>query len=248
MTEKGVFLVTGGSRGIGAATALRAARAGWPVAIFYRERAAEAKQVTDAIERAGGRGLAVRCDVGDEDALVAGFEAVDRFGRLEVLVNNAGITGGVKRLAEVDRATVEDVFRVNVTAVFLACREAVRRMSTKRGGQGGAIVNISSGASQSGSPGTWIHYAATKGAVDTLTVGLAREVAAEGIRVNAIRAGMISTEIHAARTPEMTAKMVAAIPLGRMGTPEELANVVVWLASGEAGYVTGAVMGVSGGG
>lgn len=247
MTKQGVFLVTGGSRGIGAATALRAARAGWPVAIFYREKDRQAGQVIEAIERSGGKALAVRCDVGDEASLVAGFESVDRFGRLEVLVNNAGITGRVRRLADLDCATVEEVFRINVTAVFLACREAVRRMSTKHGGPGGAIVNISSIASQSGSPGTWIHYAASKGAVDTLTVGLAKEVAAEGIRVNAIRAGMTDTEIHAVRPAEMTAKMVAAIPLGRMGTPEELANAVVWLASGEAGYVTGAVLGVSGG-
>ena len=244
---KGVAFITGGSRGIGAALAQTAAARGYAVAIVYRDRSADADKVVAGIEKAGGRALAIRADIADESAIVRAFKQADALGPLTLLVNNAGITGPMRRVADVDGATLDQVMRINVTAPFLCAREAVLRMSTARGGKGGSIVNISSGASQLGSGGTWVHYAASKGANDTFTIGLAREVAAEGIRVNGVRAGMIDTEIHAARAPELTAKMVAGIPLGRIGKPEEIANTVLWLASGEASYVTGALMDVRGG-
>ena len=246
-TGKGVAFITGGSRGIGAALAQTAAARGYAVAIVYRDRSADADKVVAGIEKAGGRALAIRADIADESAIVRAFKQADALGPLTLLVNNAGITGPMRRVADVDGATLDQVMRINVTAPFLCAREAVLRMSTARGGKGGSIVNISSGASQLGSGGTWVHYAASKGAIDTFTIGLAREVAAEGIRVNGVRAGMIDTEIHAARAPELTAKMVAGIPLGRIGKPEEIANTVLWLASGEASYVTGALMDVRGG-
>ena len=244
---KAVAFITGGSRGIGAALAQTAAARGYAVAIVYRDRSADADKVVAGIEKAGGRALAIRADIADESAIVRAFKQADALGPLTLLVNNAGITGPMRRVADVDGATLDQVMRINVTAPFLCAREAVLRMSTARGGKGGSIVNISSGASQLGSGGTWVHYAASKGAIDTFTIGLAREVAAEGIRVNGVRAGMIDTEIHAARAPELTAKMVAGIPLGRIGKPEEIANTVLWLASGEASYVTGALMDVRGG-
>lgn len=244
--QRGIFLVTGGSRGIGAACALRAAR-DWPVAIFYRERADEAEQVVRTIEKAGGTALAIQADVGDEESLMRGFEAVDRAGPLAVLVNNAGVTGGVSRVDAVTVAALQDVYRVNVIGAFLAAREAVRRMSTRQGGQGGAIVNISSGASVLGSPNNWVHYAASKGAIDTMTIGLSKEVAAEGIRVNAVRPGLVDTEIQRGRSAEQLQKIINAVPLGRMGTVEEIADAVVWLASPAAGYVTGCLLDARGG-
>ncbi len=246
MSEKGIFLVTGGSRGIGAACALLAAQH-YPVVTFYRERTVEAHALVRTIQHAGGQATAVQVDVGDEDSLLRGFEAVDRMGRLEVLVNNAAVTGGVARLEDVSALTLAEVCRVNVVGAFLAAREAVRRMSTRKGGRGGAIVNISSGASVLGSPNNWIHYAATKGAIDTMTVGLSKEVAADGIRVNAVRPGLIDTEIHHARSPEQLNRMTRAIPLGRMGTPHEIAQAVVWLASAQASYVTGCLLDARGG-
>lgn len=246
-SNRGVAFITGGSRGIGAALARTAAQRGYAVAIVYRDRSADADKVVAGIEKAGGRAIAIRADIADEAAIVDAFRQSDALGPLTLLVNNAGITGPMARVADIDAATVDSVMRINVTAPFVCAREAVRRMSTARGGKGGSIVNISSGASQMGSGGTWVHYAASKGAIDTFTIGLAREVAAEGIRVNGVRAGMIATEIHAARAPELTAKMVAGIPLGRIGQPEEIANTVLWLASDEASFVTGALMDVRGG-
>lgn len=247
MQEKGVFLVTGGSRGIGAATALLAAKHGYPVAIFYREREDEAARVVNSIENAGGRAMAVPADVADEDALMRGFEAVDRFGSLQVLVNNAGVTGGMSRLEDLNAAAIEQVCRVNIIGAFLAAREAVRRMSTRRGGSGGSIVNVSSGASVHGTPNTWIHYAASKGALDTMTIGLSKEVALEGIRVNAVRPGVISTDIHEHRSVTQMTALEKAIPLGRFGTPEEIAEAIVWLASPAASYVIGALLDARGG-
>lgn len=247
MSDKGVFLVTGGSRGIGAATAVLAASAGYPVAIFYREQASRADEVLRRIEKQGGQAQAVKADVGDEDSLLRGFEAVDKIGRLEVLVNNAGVTGGSSRLQDVTAAALIEVNRVNVIGAFLAAREAVRRMSTRNGGKGGTIVNVSSGASQQGSPNVWIHYAATKGAMDTMTLGLAREVGAEGIRVNAVRPGLIDTEIQQGRTEAQLEAMMRAIPLGRMGTADEIARTIVWLASSDASYVTGCLLDARGG-
>ena len=247
MTEAGVALITGGSRGIGAAIAGAAAKRGYMVAILYRDRDKDANAVVSEIVKVGGRALAIRADIADETAIVDAFRQADALGPLTLLVNNAGITGPMARVADIDAVTVDNVMRINVTAPFVCAREAVRRMSTARGGKGGSIVNISSGASQMGSGGTWVHYAASKGAIDTFTIGLAREVAAEGIRVNGVRAGMIDTEIHAARAPELTAKMISGIPLGRIGKPEEIANTVLWLASDEASFVTGALMDVRGG-
>lgn len=247
MSGKGVMLVTGGSRGIGAATARLAAAAGYEIAISYRARESDAARVVADVERAGARALAVPADVGDETSVFRLFEAVDRFGPLVVLVNNAGVTGGVSRLADLGLAQLEEVLRVNVVGAFLCAREAVRRMSTARGGRGGSIVNVSSGAAQQGSAGVWIHYAATKGALDTMTVGLAKEVAVEGIRVNAVRPGIIDTDIHAARDPEQLSRMAHAIPMGRIGRPDEIARTILWLASPEASYVTGALLDVRGG-
>jgi NAD(P)-dependent dehydrogenase (short-subunit alcohol dehydrogenase family) len=191
--------------------------------------------------------LAIQADVGDERAVIRGFEAVDRLGKLEVLVNNAGISGAVGRFADLAAADIEQVLRVNVIGAFLASREAVKRMSKHHGGAGGAIINVSSGAARTGSPGVWIHYAASKAALDTLTLGLAKEVAAEGIRVNGVRPGLIDTEIHAARPPGQLAQMAKAVPMGRIGAPEEIARTIVWLASPEASYVTAAILDAAGG-
>jgi len=238
----GVFLVTGGTRGIGAATARLAAERGYKVAVFYRADHDAANRL--AVELGA---LAVQADVGDEAALMRGFETVDRLGPLEVLVNNAAVTGGIGPFSELRAERIEEVMRVNVTGPFLACREAVKRMSRKHGGAGGAIVNVSSGAARSGSPGVWVHYAASKGALDALTLGLAKEVAGEGIRVNAIRPGLVDTEIHNIRPPGQLEKMVKMVPMGRMGTPEEAARAILWLASPEASYVTAAIIDASGG-
>jgi NAD(P)-dependent dehydrogenase (short-subunit alcohol dehydrogenase family) len=238
----GVFLITGGSRGIGAATARLAAERGYKVAFFYRSNIPAAEKLSKEIDA-----LAIQADVTDERAVVRGFEAVDRLGKLEVLVNNAGVTGAVGRFADLAASDIEQVMRVNVTGAFLASREAVKRMSTRHGGGGGAIVNVSSGAARSGSPGVWIHYAASKAALDTLTLGLAKEVAAEGIRVTGVRPGLIDTEIHAVRPPGQLAKIAKSVPMGRIGAPEEIARTIVWLASSEASYVTAAILDAAGG-
>jgi NAD(P)-dependent dehydrogenase (short-subunit alcohol dehydrogenase family) len=212
------------------------------VAVFYRADHDAANRI--AVETGA---VAVQADVADEGSLLRGFEVVDRLGTLEVLVNNAAISGRVGPFVELPAAEVEQVIRTNVTGPFLACREAVKRMSTKRGGKGGAIVNVSSGAAKSGSPGVWVHYAASKGALDTLTIGLAKEVAGEGIRVNAIRPGLVDTEIHKARPPGQLEKMAKAVPMGRMGTPEEAARAILWLCSTEASYITAAIVDAAGG-
>jgi NAD(P)-dependent dehydrogenase (short-subunit alcohol dehydrogenase family) len=191
--------------------------------------------------------LAIQADVTDERAVMRGFEAVDRLGKLEVLVNNAGVTGAVGCFADLAASDIEQVMRVNVTGAFLASREAVKRLSTRHGGAGGAIVNVSSGAARTGSPGVWIHYAASKAALDTLTLGLAKEVAAEGIRVNGVRPGLIDTEIHAVRPPGQLAKIAKSVPMGHIGAPEEIARTIVWLASAEASYVTAAILDAAGG-
>jgi NAD(P)-dependent dehydrogenase (short-subunit alcohol dehydrogenase family) len=247
VSERGVCLVTGGSRGIGAATARLAATRGYDVAITYRERADEAATVVRDVEAAGRRALAVKGDIGVERDVVRAFETADALGPLTLLVNNAGIVGSVGRLEDVDASMLETLVRTNVVGAFLAAREAVRRMSTRRGGRGGSIVNVSSGASQLGSPNVWIHYAATKGAMDTMTIGLAKEVAGEGIRVNAVRPGIIDTEIHATRPPGQLETMRKAIPMQRVGTADEVAATILWLASDEASYVTAALLDVRGG-
>jgi len=247
VSEHGVCVITGGSRGIGAATARLAATRGYDVAITYRERADEAAAVVRDVEAAGRRALAVRGDIGVESDVVRAFEAADALGPLALLVNNAGIVGSVGRLEDVDASMLETLVRTNVVGAFLAAREAVRRMSTRRGGRGGSIVNVSSGASQLGSPNVWIHYAATKGAMDTMTIGLAKEVAGEGIRVNTVRPGIIDTEIHATRPPGQLETMRKMIPMQRVGTADEVAATILWLASDEASYVTAALLDVRGG-
>ena len=244
---RGVCFVTGGSRGIGAATARLAAARGYDVALTYLSRADDARSVVRDVEAQGRRALALQADVADEAALVDAFRQADALGPLTLLVNNAGIVGTVGRLEDVTGAMLDTLVRTNVVGAFLAAREAVRRMSTRRGGRGGSIVNVSSGASQLGSPNVWIHYAATKGALDTMTIGLAKEVAGEGIRVNAVRPGIIDTEIHAARPPGQVEKMRQAIPMARLGTADEIAATILWLASDEASYVTAALLDARGG-
>ncbi|MBO9353979.1 SDR family oxidoreductase [Bordetella petrii] len=241
-----IFVVTGGSRGIGAAIALQAARR-YPVVILYRSNDGEARRVLNRIERDGGAARAIRCDVGNEASVVDAFAQIDALGTIGVLVNNAGITGGLSRVRDITASAVAGVMQVNVVGAFIAAREAVRRMSTAQGGPGGSIINVSSGASVLGSPNSWVHYAASKGAIDTMTIGLSKEVAAEGIRVNAVRPGLVGTEIQAGRDPGQLARMTAAIPMGRMASVDEIANAVLWLASSEASYVTGALLDVRGG-
>lgn len=246
--DRGVMLITGGSRGIGAATALRAARDGWNVAIVYRDRDAEASAVVEAVRGAGRRALAVRTDLRDPVQITAAFAAADALGPLTALINNAAVTGGVARVDGLRTEALDDVLSINVRAPFLCAAEAIRRMSTRCGGQGGAIVNVGSGASQLGTAGVWVHYAASKGALDTMTIGLSKEVAAEGIRVNGVRPGLIDTEIHAARPPGQIERIAAEIPMGRIGTPQEIASVIVWLADAQASsYVTGALIDARGG-
>jgi NAD(P)-dependent dehydrogenase (short-subunit alcohol dehydrogenase family) len=244
-----VALVTGGSRGIGAATARLAAARGFAVCVNYARDEAAARGVVVEIERAGGRAIAVQGDVAREADVVRLFAEVDaRLGRVDALVNNAGVCAVQARVEAMDAERLAWVFGVNVIGSFLCAREAVKRMSTRHGGRGGAIVNLSSGASRLGSPGEFVDYAATKGAIDTFTLGLARETASEGIRVNAVRAGLVITDIHASTgEPGRPARIAPTIPMQRAGTPEEIAESIVWLMSPAASYVTGALLDVTGG-
>ena len=244
-----VVLVTGGSRGIGRAVALRAAAAGWNVAFTYRSDQAAAFQTVSEIEARGGLAVAIRADVGNQREVRDAFAGVmDRFGRLDAVVNNAGVIGGQRAIADVDEEQLLAVFRPNVFGTFYCAAEAVRRMSLLRGGRGGVIINISSAAARHGGMPNESHYAASKGALDSLTVALAKELAPHGIRVNAVRPGLIATSIHDAHGGEETLRRIApTVPLGRAGTVEEVASTVVFLMSGESSYVHGAVLDVSGG-
>ena len=248
MTDK-VVVITGGSRGIGRATALAAAARGYRVVVGYVSNQAAAIEVVAAIEAKNGKAIAVKCDVGSEQDILALFKAADSFGTLGALVNNAGIVGksGV-RVDEMSAERIQQMMAVNVTGSILCAREAVKRMSTKHGGQGGVIVNLSSVAAKLGAPNTYVDDAASKGAIDSFTIGLGYEVAAEGIRVAGIRPGLIDTDIHAAGgEPDRAHRLAHLVPMKRVGTADEIANAIVWLISDEASYVTSAILDVSGG-
>ena len=244
-----VVLITGGSRGIGAATALAAARAGYAVALSFQTDGQAAQSVVRAIEVLGGRAMALQADVAQEDGVLAMFAAVDAaWGRLDALVNNAGVVDVASRVDAMSVARLRRMFDTNVLGSFLCAREAVLRMSTRHGGRGGSIVNVSSAASRLGSPGQYVDYAASKGAIDTFTVGLSKEVAAEGIRVNAVRPGIIDTEIHASGgEPDRAQLLGAQVPMQRPGSADEVAQAIVWLLGPHSSYTTGTLLDVSGG-
>jgi len=244
-----VMLVTGASKGIGAVTARIAGERGWTVCVNYRSDEAGARGVADDIAKAGARAFIVQGNVAREADILRVFDTVDReCGRLDGLVNNAGILEQQMRLDEMSAERLERVFATNITGAFLCAREAVRRMSTAKGGNGGDIVNVSSAAARIGSPFEYIDYAASKGAMDTLTLGLSKEVAAEGIRVNAVRPGLIYTDIHAAGgEPGRVDRLGTTVPIGRGGTAEEVALAIMWLMSDEARYCTGSLLDVAGG-
>jgi NAD(P)-dependent dehydrogenase (short-subunit alcohol dehydrogenase family) len=246
--ENRVAIVTGGSRGIGRAVALLLAERGYAVCLSYVSDAAAAQDVVDAIAAKGGRALAVRGDVGNEADVIALFKAADGLGRLAALVNNAGVVDVKSDVADMSVARLQRMMNTNVVGSFLCAREAVRRMSIKRGGAGGAIVNLSSVAARLGGPGQFVDYAASKGAIDSLTIGLSREVAADGIRVNAVAPGIIATEIHASGgEPDRVERLGPGVPMKRAGTAEEVAAPIVWLLSDEASYTTGAILDIGGG-
>lgn len=248
MTHR-VLLITGASRGIGAATALLAAAQGWDVAVNYVHDRSAADTVAAAVRAQGRRAITLQADVADDGAVTAMFQALDReLGPLAGLVNNAGVVDLAARVDQMDAARVRRMFAVNVFGSLACAREAVRRMSTRHGGAGGAIVNLSSAAARIGAPGQYVDYAASKAAIDTFTLGLAREVATEGIRVNAVRPGIILTDIHASGgEPERAHKMAVQVPMQRAGSAEEVAQAIVWLLSPQASYTTGAVLDVAGG-
>ncbi|WP_110649973.1 SDR family oxidoreductase [Salinicola peritrichatus] len=244
---KPVMIITGAGRGIGAATAKMAARKGYAVAVNYRSDKASAEAVVAEIEADGGRAIAIQADVVDEAAIVAMFETVDReLGPVDVLVNNAGVVDQISRVDEMSFARVDRMMKINVVGPFICAREAIKRMSTKHGGKGGAIVNVGSAASHLGGAGEYIDYAASKGAIDVMTEGLSKEVAGEGIRVNTVRPGVIRTTIHASGgNPDKPEVAGSVIPMGRIGEPDEIANGILWLA--EAGFTTGALIDIDGG-
>jgi len=243
------MLITGASRGIGAATARLAAHRGYALCLNYHQRSDAANAVLEQVRGLGVTAIAVQADVADETQVLHMFEAIDReFGRLDVLVNNAGMLEQQMRLEQMDAARWTRVLGANVIGSFLCAREAIKRMSTRHGGRGGAIVNLSSVAARLGAPGEYIDYAAAKGAIDSMTLGLAKEVASEGIRVNAVRPGVIHTDIHAAGgEPDRVERVKASVPMGRGGQAEEIAEAILWLASEQASYTSGALLDVAGG-
>ena len=243
------ILITGGSRGIGAASALLAARQGYAVAVNYSANALAADDVVRQIRATGGQAIAVQADVAQEREVMAMFEKIDaEFGRLDALVNNAGVVDQTSRVDAMTLERLQRMFAVNVFGSFICAREAVKRMSTRYKGAGGAIVNVSSAASRLGSPGQYVDYAAAKGAIDTFTIGLAKEVAAEGIRVNAVRPGIIETDIHASGgLPDRVRDLAPQVPMQRAGSAHEVAEAIVWLLGDQASYTTGALLDVAGG-
>lgn len=244
-----VVLVTGGSRGIGAATALLAAQQGYAVAVNYTANSLAADEVVRQIRAGGGQAVAVQADVADEAQVLGMFAKIDaKLGRLSALVNNAGVVDVTARVEDMSVARWKRMFDINVIGTMLCAREAVRRMSRRHGGEGGAIVNVSSAAARLGSPGQYVDYAAAKGAVDAFTIGLAKEVAAEGIRVNAVRPGLIETDIHASGgLPDRVRDLAHQVPMQRGGSAEEVAQAIVWLLSDAASYTTMSLLDVSGG-
>jgi len=247
--DLGTVIVTGASRGIGAAVATLAGGAGYAVAVNFATGEADAGRIVDAIAAAGGRAVAIQADVAREAEIIRMFQtAEEKLGPIRGLVNNAGVTGGFARVEEVSSAAIANVFAINVCGTILCSREAVQRMSTRRGGSGGAIVNISSRAAHTGAAGEWVHYAASKGAIDSFTIGLAREVATVGIRVNAVAPGLVDTGLHAANgDPGRLQRLMGTIPMARAGTPREVAEGVLWLLSPAASYTTGAILEIGGG-
>ncbi|WP_408596954.1 SDR family oxidoreductase [Limnohabitans sp.] len=244
-----VLLVTGASRGIGAAVAVLGARSGYAVVVNYAANRSAADAVVRSIEQQGGTAVAFQADVAQEDQVLAMFAGIDqRFGRLDALVNNAGVVDVVARVDEMSVQRLRRMFDINVLGTFICAREAILRMSTRHGGPGGAIVNISSAAARLGSPGQYVDYASAKGAIDAFTMGLAKEVAAEGIRVNAVRPGLIETEIHASGgLPDRVRDLAHLVPMKRGGSAEEVAQAVIWLLSDAASYTTMSLVDVSGG-
>lgn len=244
-----IALVTGGSRGIGRATSLLLARRGYNVAVNYHQNVAAAAEVVALITEQGGKAFAVQADIADEQQVVAMFEQIDRQpGQLGALVNNAGILFQQTRVEQLTAERINRVFATNVTGCFICCREAVKRMAHHHGGEGGAIVNVSSAAARLGAPGEYVDYAASKGAMDTLTTGLSLEVAAQGIRVNGVRPGLIYTEMHAdGGEPGRVDRVAPALPMQRGGQPEEIAQAILWLLSDEASYITGSFIDAAGG-
>ena len=243
---KGLVLITGGSRGIGAATSIKLAEEGYQVCINYRENKNAAERLVNQITYKGGKAMSIQADISMEEEVIKMFSKIDNeFGSIIGLVNNAGIVGKASNLAEMSYERIKKIFEVNVIGTMLCSRESIKRMSTKYGVKGGSIINISSGASKLGSPNTYVDYASTKGAIDTFTIGLAKEVAEENIRVNAIRPGFIETEIH--QIKNRLQEVVKSIPMKRVGQPEEIAETIVWLLSEKSSYTTGAIIDISGG-
>jgi NAD(P)-dependent dehydrogenase (short-subunit alcohol dehydrogenase family) len=243
------MLITGGSRGIGAATALAAAQAGYAVAVNYHSNSLAADEVVRSIRESGGQAIALQADVSREDDVMAMFGRIDaKWGPLAALVNNAGVVDVSSRVDGMSVARLSRMLNTHVLGSFVCAREAVLRMSTRHGGSGGGIVNLSSAASKLGSPGQYVDYAACKGAIDTFTIGLAKEVASEGIRVNAVRPGIIETDIHASGgEPDRAQRLSPQVPMQRPGSAQEVANAILWLLSSEASYCTGALLDVGGG-